>query len=122
MTAPPVLLAAKWRRKAGVLREYGDERGALICERHAGQLEEAWREHQLEPLTVQQASELSGYSASHLYHALQDGTLPNSGQKGRPRVLRAHLPRRPGKRAPDLNSSERLAMLTDLELTSQNDS
>jgi len=122
MTAPPVWLAQRWQRKAEGLREYGDERGALICELHAGELEEAWREYQFEPLTVQQASEVSGYSPSHLYHALQDGTLPNSGQKGRPRVLRAHLPRRPGKRAPDLNSSERLAMLTDLELTSQNDS
>jgi len=122
MTGPPVLLAQNWRRRAEVLREYGDARGALICELHADELESEWREYQLEPLTVQQASELSGYSASHLYHAVQDGSLPNAGQKSRPRIRRCDVPRRPGKRSPDLMPSERTALLADLERTSPNDS
>ncbi len=122
MTAPPVLLAQNWRRRAEGLREYGDERGALICAMHADQLEEAWREYELEPLSIEEAALESGYSASHLYHSVRDGDLPNAGRKGRPRVLRTHLPRRPGKRAPDLIPTERLAMLTDLERTAPNDS
>jgi len=46
-------------------------------------------------LTLTTASTLSGYSVDHLSRLLRDGTIPNAGRKGSPRIRRADLPIRP---------------------------
>jgi hypothetical protein len=45
-------------------------------------------------LTLAQASAESGYRVDSLRHKLADGTLPNAGRKGSPRIRRADLPRK----------------------------
>lgn len=55
-----------------------------------------WRN---EALTPDQAAEETGYSAEHLRRKIRDGTIPNAGEEGSPRVLRKDLPRKPGHRA-----------------------
>ena len=68
-------LAQLWRNEhATLLRRYGDERGAQICEYHAAQLEVTLHEHESELLSIAEASAVSGYSRSYLYHAVGDGT------------------------------------------------
>ncbi len=108
-------LAERWRDEATVLRRCGHERTAALNERHAGQVEAVWREHQLQPLTVREAAAESGYSESHLYHALvEGGALRNCGQPRAPRIRRRDLPRKP--RGPEgLIPLERAAILADLE-------
>ena len=110
-------LCRKWRAKACVLQEYGDEQAANICELHASELETAWREYQLEPLTVTEASALSGFSQSHLYHCIEDGTLPNAGRRGAPRIRRTDVPKKLGTRPQGLIPLERAAILADLDNT-----
>jgi len=111
-------LAARWREKdAPFLREHGDEQGAIICSLHAVQLEEALHEHESELLSIAEASEESGYSQSHLFHCIEDGTLPNAGRRGAPRIRRADLPKRLGTRPHGLIPLERAAILADLDNT-----
>lgn len=111
-------LAARWREKdAPFLREHGDEQGAIICSLHAVQLEEALHEHESELLSIAEASEESGYSASRLYHCIEDGTLPNAGRRGAPRIRRRDLPRKPGTRPKGLIPLEQAAILADLDNT-----
>lgn len=91
-------LAEKWRSDADLLRRYGDERGATVCELHAGGLEVAWREWELEELSVAQAAAESGYSEDHLRQLVRDGKLPDNrppGSQGEIRIPRRDLPRKP---------------------------
>lgn len=58
---------------------------------------ERWLEgQQLEPLDLATAEVESGYTRSHLRRMLKDGTIRNAGAVDDPRILRAHLPRKPG--------------------------
>jgi hypothetical protein len=62
---------------------------------------ERWLEgQQLEPLDLATAEVESGYTRSHLRRMLKDGTIRNAGTKEGPRILRAHLPRKPGYGVP----------------------
>lgn len=56
--------------------------------------EAAWREHQSGLLTLGEASAESGYSVDHLQRLVSSGDLPNAGEKGRPRIRRADLPKK----------------------------
>lgn len=89
-------LADEWRTTAKQLREYGAVGGAKACEKHAEELEQRIREWQMEPLPIKDAAQESGYSEDHLYDLVNDGTIPNAGKKGAPRIRRRDLPRRPG--------------------------
>ncbi len=112
----PLALCRKWRAKACVLQEYGDEQAANICELHASELETWWREYQLEPLTVSEAAAESRYSESYLYHALvEGGALRNCGQPGAPRIRRRDLPRKP--RGSEGLILERAVILAELDTT-----
>jgi len=115
----PLALCRSWRAKACVLQEYGDSQVAAICELHASELETWWREYLFEPLSVKDAAEESGYSESHLYHALalEGGALPNAGKPRAPRIRRCDLPRKPGTRGQGLIPLERAAILADLDNT-----
>ena len=103
----PGALAARWRAEAGVLRRRGAEPQALALESCASELEAAERELAAELLTLGAASEESGLSYSALEKAVRSGRIPNAGTRGRPRVRRANLPRKPARPAltgPDLAS------------------
>ena len=79
-----------------MLREYVAEPQAAALETCAAELEEEVRRVSSEPLTLQEAAELSGYSADHLGRLVREGTIPNAGRPKAPRIARRDLPRRSG--------------------------
>ena len=86
-----------FRERAAFLRENAAaEQAATAWERAAIEVEAALRVHELDALTLREASGECGYSVEHLRRLLRDATIPNSGSSGGPRILRAHLPRKPG--------------------------
>jgi hypothetical protein len=87
-------LPDRWRSDAEVLRRCGHGRTADLCDLHAQELERAVRAHEMETLTIGEATVESGYSKSHLYTLLSEGSLANVGTKGAPRVMRRDLPRK----------------------------
>ena len=90
----PHRLPDRWRSKADELRKLGANSQAQALEWCAGELEQAWRVWELEELTLQEASEDSGYSYSALEKMQRRGDLPNVGKPGAPRVRRCDLPRK----------------------------
>lgn len=52
-----------------------------------------------EELTIADAADESGYSEDHLRRLVREGTLPNAGENGAPRIRRRNLPRKPDARA-----------------------
>ncbi len=87
-------LPDRWRSDAEVLRRCGHERTADLCDLHAQELERAVRAHEMELITIGEAAAESGYSKSHLYSLLSEGSLSNAGTKGAPRVMRRDLPKK----------------------------
>lgn len=90
-------LLARWRSDAEVLRRTGHDASALLCERHADEAEAAARRDGDVPLTIQEASRISGYSVDHLRRLISQGRIPNAGRPHAPRIRRADLPQRPGR-------------------------
>ncbi len=68
----------------------------MALEACAQDLEEARRIWETEPLTLQDAAVDTGYSQRHLGRLLENGTIPNSGTSESPRLIRSHLPQKPG--------------------------
>ena len=90
-------LAERWRTEADTLAQrYGDERTARLLRTLAAELDEAVHETEDELLTLTQAADLSGYTADHLRHCVADGSIPNAGERGQPRIRRGDLPTKPG--------------------------
>jgi len=98
---PPLLalesLASHWRARAEELRSLAAEGQARAFERAAQDLADALAREREATLTLEQAAQESGYSADHLRHLVAEGTVPNAGRRGAPRVRRGDLPTRPGK-------------------------
>ena len=95
--APLVHLIEDYRANAVEVRRLAGQEGAgKVWEEAARMLEQRLREAVLEPLSLDSAADESGYTRGHLRRMLSDGTLPNSGTASDPRVLRVHLPRKPG--------------------------
>jgi len=90
------VLGARWRAEAQLARELGAVEAAQTLERCAAQLEACERERELEALTLEQAVAESGYSYSALQKLVASGAVENVGTKGRPRIPRCTLPRKPG--------------------------
>ncbi len=97
MTSSLALLASQWRDEADTLRRRGAEVQAVALESCADDLEAAHREQALEALTLNEASQESGYSYSALQKKVASGELPNMGTKNCPRVRRGDLPRKAGQ-------------------------
>ena len=93
---PLLDLADQWKSEAGLLRKYGDDRGAAVCELHSTQVKLAWEKWQAEKLTINQAAQESGYTSGHLGRQVRSGAIPNAGQPNSPRIRRCDLPRKPG--------------------------
>lgn len=91
-------LISRWQRRSARLREWtgGDERAATIWEKATQELEETLRDAENEVLNLQQAAELSGYSAGHLSRLIRRGDIPNAGRKYSPKIRRRDLPTKPG--------------------------
>ena len=89
-------LADQWEADAKKLREYDQESVAKVAELHAYQLREALRTAGDEPLTLAEAAAESGYSRRRLRERIAEGSVPNAGRKGAPRIRRADLPRKAG--------------------------
>ena len=98
-------LPAEYRRMAHSVRENAAaEQAARAYERCAAIAETALRGHWEEALSLEEAELESGYSRSHLRRLIREGIIPDAGGPGRPRILRRHLPRKPGAaaaRSPD---------------------
>ncbi len=63
-----------------------------MLESCAQDLDERFRQWQLEELTLGRAAEESGYSYSTLQQKVNRGEIPNAGRKGRPLIRRCDLP------------------------------
>lgn len=93
----PAQLPAAWRAAAVVFREHEQTSLAIAYERCANQLEAALGDVRDEPLSLQEAATLGGYSAEHLGRLVRDGKIPNAGRKGAPRIARKDVPIKAGK-------------------------
>lgn len=100
----PSDLPNEWRSEAEHLRKLGAEEAASTLEYCANVLEHDWRLWQTEPLTLQEASEASGFSYSALQKMVSSGELLNVGGKGSPRVQRGDLPKKATRPRPKLES------------------
>lgn len=89
-------VTTRWRSEAEVLHRRGADEQAAVLESCASELVEEGRFLSLEALTLEQAAAESGFSYSALQKMTRDGTIPNVGKKGAPRVRRADLPKKPG--------------------------
>jgi len=94
-------LPSRFRERAQFLRSYAPdaEASATIWELAASEIESALLVDGAELLTLQEAAQISGYSADHLGRLVRSGRLPNHGRKHAPRVRRADLPMKPLLRA-----------------------
>ncbi len=91
MHAPLASLPQLFRQKAETLDPFSPP-AATAFRQAAEAVEQALRESEMEPLTLQVAAQESGYSVSHLRRLLSEGKLPDAGGG---RVLRRDLPRKP---------------------------
>lgn len=64
----------------------------------ADEIEGRAQKHEMQALTLEQASGESGFSYGHLQRLVSEGEIPNAGEPGAPRVLRGDLPRKGGRR------------------------
>jgi len=86
-------LPVRWREQARQLSRFAPGL-AEVFQTVANELEEAAEAQAADLLTLQEAAQISGYSASHLGRLVREGVIPNHGRKGAPRLRRAELPRR----------------------------
>lgn len=94
---PLVRLPLQFRENAATARWLaGSDVAAHVWEEAARLAEEHLRAASLEPLSLTEAVDESGYSRSHLRRMLRDRSLPNDGTDAEPLILRKHLPRKPG--------------------------
>lgn len=111
-TARPEALGTSWRNRATELRRYGAEQQALTLEIAADELDRALRAVKEEVLTLRAAAETSGYSERRIREMIADGTIPQAGRRGAPRVRRGDLPtrrRNPGTYDPEQDAAAILA-------------
>ena len=92
-------IAVEWREEAERYRRRGQEHLALFEESLACDLEERLNAWYFESLTLHEAAEESGICYSTLQQKVGK-ELPNSGEKGSPRIQRCHLPSRGGGSPP----------------------
>ncbi len=91
---PATTLSARWRTRAKLFRDHAEEPLALAYEACATELDKALQEQDDRLLSLQEAAELSGYSADHLGRLVRDGRIPNAGRLGSPRIAYRDLPRK----------------------------
>lgn len=80
----PHAVRAIYQELAGVAESFANELDATVTDWLA------------ERLTIQQAASESGYSEEALRRAIRQNRVPNAGRRGKPLILRKHLPKRLG--------------------------
>ncbi len=88
-------LIVRWHAEAETVERCGHESTGKLIRRLAVEVDEALRDDQEETLTLAEAAFESRYSVEHLRKMVASGTIPNAGEKGRPRIRRSDLPARP---------------------------
>ena len=87
------VVEAKWLARLEEWRALGVRvDGAKLAEEVLADLHAIDGAAVIEPLTLREASHVSGYSVDHLQRLVSGGQLVNIGRKGRPRVRRSDLP------------------------------
>ena len=94
-------LPTVYRERAEQLRECGAGTQAEALEWAAECAEDALRGAMEEEITLEEAEIESGYSRSHLQRLIRARLLPATGRGARARILRRHLPRKPGVASED---------------------
>jgi hypothetical protein len=89
-------VTARWRSETEILHRRGADEQAAVLESCASELQDEGRLFSLESLSLGQAEAESGFSYSALQKMVSEGTIPNVGKKGAPRVRRGDLPKKPG--------------------------
>ena len=115
------ILSEDWRRRAKTLRRYGGDAPAAALEACATELDAALRRQNHTILTLTEAAEESGYSASHLGRLVREGTIPNAGRPGAPRIALKDLPlkarsARADGNEPDLAESPSLPQVANAQV------
>jgi hypothetical protein len=102
----PADLPDQWRELAAQQRRLGADSQARILDFCADELAAAFARAADELLSLQRASQESGYSVDHLCRLLREGRIPNSGRKAKPLIRRRDLPQkgRKGKAEPCLSN------------------
>ena len=95
-------LAARWRKRAGLLGGYGAVEASETLERAAEELESSFRAWWLAELTISEGAAEAGYSAERLRELVAGGQMPGKrdGAAGLLRVRRCDLPRKPAPPPP----------------------
>ena len=68
--------------------------GAKVIDAFLADLASEEREEAEQVLSLAHAARLSGYSLEHLARCIRTGKIANAGEKNRPRIRRADLPRK----------------------------
>lgn len=89
-------IVAQWTaRRAEMARFRAAVDGATLCDAILTDLETIRNTGGRELLSLREAATLSRYSVDHLARLIREGSIPNAGRKGAPRIRRQDLPRRP---------------------------
>ena len=72
--------------------------GAKVIDAFLADLATEEREEAGQLLSLAHATRISGYSPEHLARCIRTGKIANAGEKNRPRIRRADLPRKPKNR------------------------
>ncbi len=99
-------LLAGWLGEAETVERCGHEPTGKLIRRLAAEMEEALKDDRDETLTIAEAALESDYSSEHLRKLVASGTIPNAGEKGRPRIRRRDLPARPATGNRQIGSPE----------------
>ena len=89
-------LLEQWRSEMALYERSGQQEWSDFLDSLAAELERYWNEVWNEALDLAQAATESGYSTDQLRRHIQQGTMPNASSGGEIRILRRHLPRKPG--------------------------
>jgi hypothetical protein len=88
-----------WRARRDEFQRLGAlVRGDALCDQVLNDLAAVHVHHGDPLLTLTEAADRSGYSIDHLGRLIRDGTIPNAGRPGAPRIRRGDLPQKPGTR------------------------
>ena len=99
----PSQLPSLFRNRAQMLRnDHGIVEPARSIEWCAEKLEQALQEQANQLLNLQEAADLSGYSADHLGLMVRDVDIPNAGRPGAPKIRLKDLPRKANKNLPEV--------------------
>lgn len=99
MTSGPQPLLEAWTSDAAILRRWGDSHLADALETCAAELRTWWRERELELLSVEEATTLSGYTPDGLRKLVERGEMSDVREAGRRYYRRGELPRKAERRS-----------------------